>query len=447
MKRAVKILFAATVSALLAVGGAVVATGAEAAEPDPVFGVPVFNDPVGSEAAQYAIFQQLARLIDRVPAGETIEMSWFEFKTPDYADTAARPNITDRLIKAHRRGVNVRILLDGKVTDGSSNATQPPYLRLKPELGTNETASSYILLCAKNKGCIGKRKIGDADAYNHNKFLTATKVVLNNGAVKTGVVFQSSGNLGTWDADTAYNNAITWTEASSYANYKAYFNDLKKYRTSSTGDDNYYRVGASADQYKTHFFPRKETNEDVNQASTDTIVNILDSVKCSYVGQTDGKPHQTDIRIVMWALTRTAVTKKLADLVKDGCWVDVVYSTTSTSALHALQDVGNREIGITSCGVQYDNRTIKAHSKYMLIDGAYDDDQIPRVFMGSHNYSITALRNADESMVRIRDASVHGAYLHSNFYKVRDFCRTNTSAAAAATTVLSDEAALRFDEG
>lgn len=35
-------------------------------EPDPVIGPPAFNDPAGSVDEQYAIFQQLARIIDRV---------------------------------------------------------------------------------------------------------------------------------------------------------------------------------------------------------------------------------------------------------------------------------------------------------------------------------------------------------------------------------------------
>ncbi|AGZ40251.1 phospholipase D-like domain-containing protein [Actinoplanes friuliensis] len=445
MKSAARIFFSFAASALLAVTGAVVATQASAAEvePDPVLGAPVFNDPIGTETAQYAIFQQLARVIDRVPAGETIEMSWFEFKTPDYADTASRPNITDRLIRAHQRGVKVRILLND---DAGVTATQAPYLRLKPELGTDENAASYLLLCAQDKGCIGKRKVGTADAYNHNKFLLASKVVLNDGTVKTGVVFQSSGNLGTWDADTAYNNAITWTEASSYANYKAYFADLKKYRTSSTGVENYYRVGASADEYKTHFFPRKETNGDYHQASTDTIVSVLDSVQCSYVGEADGLPHQTDIRILMWSFTRDAVAKKLTDLVKDGCWVDIVYSVVSAPVLKQLETADSKKIGITACAAKFGTRTIKTHSKYMLIDGAYDDDQIPRVFTGSHNFSVTSLRSADESLVRIRNAAVHESYLRNNFYKARDFCSGKTTATAAATTVLSDAAAAGFIE-
>jgi hypothetical protein len=407
----------------------------------------VFNDPTGTESAQYAIFQQLAAIIDHVPAGETIQLSWFEFKTPDYVDTASKPNITTHLISAHQRGVNVRIILDNttKNADGTAktdrNAIMPPYLKLSAELGTNTTASSYITLCKADTGCIGKAKLGTANAYNHNKFLTASKVQLNDGSTKQYVVFQSSGNIGTWDADTAFNNAITWSEQPSYNNYLTYFADLKRYGPLATGDNNYYWVGSTNDKYKTHYFPRQPTDGDNNQASTDTIVNVLDSVKCSYVGESDGLKHQTDVRIVMWSLTRIAVATKLAALVKAGCWVDVVYSVTSDSALAALRNVGGKPIGLTACAVRYDGRTIKTHSKYMLIDGAYDDDQVPLVFMGSHNYSITALRSADETMVRIRDAGVHSAYLHGNFYKVRDFCGAGTAAAAASAGVLSDAAA------
>jgi len=455
MRRTARICLSLTAAVLLAAAGTVVTAPAALAAggADLVFDHPVFNDPT-TDTAQYAIFRQLAAVIDHVPAGETIQMSWFEFKTPDYADTASKPNITTHLISAHQRGVNVRIILDNTTTndDGTAktdrNAIMPPYLKLSAELGTNTSASSYIMLCKADTGCIGKAKLGTANAYNHNKFLTASKVQLNDGTPKQYVVFQSSGNIGTWDADTAFNNAITWSEQSSYNNYLTYFADLKRYGPLATGDNNYYRVGNTNDKYKTHYFPRQPTNGDNNQASTDTIVNVLDSVKCSYVGVDDGKTHQTDIRIAMWALTRVAVATKLADLVKAGCWVDVVYSTTSDSALAALKNVGGKPIGITACAVPLGNpnRTVKVHSKYMLIDGAYDDDQVPRVFTGSHNYALTSLRTADETMVRVRDLQTHSDYLHNNFYKVRDFCRGNTTAAAATATVLSDQAAQDFAE-
>lgn len=446
MRRACRMLSAAVLGAVVMVAAAcLVETAALAAdEPDPVLGVPVFNDPTGSPAAQYAIFQQLARLIDRVPAGEDIEMSWFEFTTPDNTDTDTKPDIVDRLLRAHARGVHVQIVLDNNAKDdGSRNETRSPYLRLSPVLGKDDAASSYIVLCPERQGCIAKRPLSYASgtrtyAYNHNKFLTASRIVLDDGSSRSGVVFQASSNLGVWDAETAFNNAMTWNEPNSYAMYRSYFTDLHDMRTGA-GDDDYYRVGDTADEFKVHYFPRRETGKDYNEASTDTIVGILDAVKCSYVGASDGRKHQSDIRVAMWSFNRVAVARKLAALVRAGCWVDVVYSTTNDSTQAALRNVGGKPIGITACRVPYQGRNVRVHSKYMLIDGAYDNDQIPRVFMGSHNFSVSSLRDADESMVRIRSAAVHERYLQDNFYRVRSTCNGTTPAAAAAT-VVSDAA-------
>lgn len=396
-------------------------------EPNPVIGKPVFNHPPGSEAEQYAIFQQLARIIDRVPAGEYIEMSWWGFVADYTSDTATKPNLPQRLVKAHKRGVNVRIILDNnKNFQGKGNSQLYPYKTLSAVLGTKETASSFILVCPNAKGCIAKRKIYKSSyAYNHNKFLLASRIVLDGGATVSNVVFQSSGNLGTWDADTVWNDAITWTETASFKNYHKYFSDLRaNYR--GPGNDSYYWVGDNSNTYQTHFFPRKETNGNLNQMSTDTIVNILSSVKCSYVGEKDGKKHQTNIRILMWAFTRVDIGEKLASLIRAGCWVDIAYNNMSNDVAKALKNSGGKKVGLSKCAVPWQGRTMWPHCKYMLIEGAYDNDQVPRVFTGSHNYEMSALRNADESLVRIRSANIHSSYLNDHFYKIRDMCSGKT---------------------
>lgn len=392
-----------------------------AAEPDPVVGKPVFNNPAGNETEQYAIYQQLARIIDRVPKGGFIEMSWYEFGVDYTTDTASKPNIPLRLVKAHQRGVDVRVVLDNNDHDDGSNSELYPYKTISEELGTSDDADSYIVLCKTKKGCVGQRVIyTDTHAYNHNKFLVASKIQLNDGSDVSNVVFQSSGNLGTWDADTSWNNAITWSDKPSFENYRKYFHDLDENHDGS-GVDDYYWVGDSADMYKTHFFPRKETNGDLDQASTDTVFNILDEVECSYTGG-DNETHQTDVRIVMWAFSRATVGEKLAELVRDGCWVDIVYAKMEDVVADALKKTDGKEIGLTECAVEFEDRKLKPHSKYMLINGSYAGDQDPRVFTGSHNYAVTSLRNADESLVRIRSPEIHSAYLHDNFYQVRDTC-------------------------
>ena len=44
-----------------------------------------------------------------------------------------------------------------------------------------------------------------------------------------------------------------------------------------------------------------------------------------------------------------------------------------------------------------------------------------RVYTGSHNYAISSLRLADETLLRVTNESVHSAFLH-NFYVIRDTC-------------------------
>lgn len=414
-------IFATFAASLLLVGLTVFVS----AEPNPVIGKAVFNNPAGSEIEQYVIFQQLARLIDRVPAGEYIEMSWWGFVADYTTDTASKPNLPQRLIKAHKRGVNVRIILDNnKNFQGSGNSQLYPYKTLSTVLGTKETAPSFILVCPDRKGCIAKRKIYSGYAFNHNKFLLASRIVLDGGATVSNVVFQSSGNLGTWDADTVWNNAVTWSETASFNNYHKYFGDLRA-NYNGRGNDNYYWVGASSDIYQPYFFPRRETNGDLQQASTDTIVGILNSVKCSYVSKEDGKKYQTNVRILMWAFTRVDIAEQLASLIRAGCWVDIAYYNMSKEVTKALQNAGGK-VGVTKCAVPWQGRTLMPHSKYMLIDGAYDNDQVPIVFTGSPNYEMSALRNADETLVRIRSVSIHSSYLQDNFYKIRDICSGKT---------------------
>jgi phosphatidylserine/phosphatidylglycerophosphate/cardiolipin synthase-like enzyme len=416
-------------AAAAVVGWSAVATPARAAvEPDPVMNAAVFNEPLGASAAQRnAIFMQLARLIDRVPAGEEIQLSVFHFTTGDTVDAPDAPDIVDRLLNAHARGARVKVILD------QSSAPHGPYQRLRTVLGTDDTAGSYVVHCAdrfpsQKRGCIGTRTInyasGPVVAYNHNKFLTASKIVMNSGAVVSNVVYQASSNLTGWDQSEAYNNAVTWSDPGTYADYRRYFGDLRAYRHDSNGNNNYYWVGASGTPYKAHFFPRQErAGQPVSDPATDTIVNVLNSVtSCSY--DDNGVRRQTDVRVAMFSFNRAPIAQKLTALRNAGCWVDVVFSEANSAVLSAL----GRNVQLTRCTFNAGpGRDIRLHSKYMLVDGAYDDDIVPRVFTGSHNYAVSALRQADEAMVRIMGRGMHDAYLR-NFWHVRDTCRARGGA-------------------
>ncbi|WP_422771210.1 phospholipase D-like domain-containing protein [Plantactinospora sp. WMMC1484] len=400
---------------------------AGAAEPDPTMNDAVFNRPTGSATQQNAIFIQLARIIDRVPAGGEIQMSWFGFGVTDVTDSASTPDLPGRLLNAHQRGVRVKIILDHE------QVSQRPYQRLSPVLGNDDSASSYIVHCSDqfpgaDRGCIGTRRIDYTDssvtAYNHNKFLTASSIVLNNGSTVSNVVFQGSANLGWWDANEAYNNGLTFSDATTYQAYRSYFADLRSYRHTSGGNNNYYRSTPTGSTYRAYFFPRRErSGQPVGDPATDTIVSVLDTVRsCSY--DDNGTRRQTDVRVNMFSFNRPEVARRLTALRNAGCWVDVVYSEANSGVLNAL----GSNVQLTRCNYNVGpGRDIRTHNKYMLIDGAYDDDIVPRVFTGSHNYNVSALRQADEAMLRVMGRGIHDDYL-SDFWHVRDTCRANGGA-------------------
>ncbi|MGH8792139.1 MAG: phospholipase D-like domain-containing protein, partial [Stackebrandtia sp.] len=151
------------------------------------------------------------------------------------------------------------------------------------------------------------------------------------------------------------------------------------------------------------------------------VYNTLQSVdpSCKYQ-EPDGSWHQTDVRVAMLAFTRPAVAEKLAELSRNGCWVDIVHSGASQAVLDELEVSGGPQV--TYCN--FNNGPgidVRVHSKYMLVDGAFDDDIVPRTYTGSHNYAYSALRQADESLTRIMGREIHDEYLR-DFWNVRDTC-------------------------
>jgi phosphatidylserine/phosphatidylglycerophosphate/cardiolipin synthase-like enzyme len=390
------------------------ATPAAAAGVDPVIG-PVFNNPIGSATQQNAIMTQIERLIDATPAGEEIDMSMFEFNLQEVAD---------HLNAAFDRGVRVRVIVD------STSATVST---LAARLGTNDKAASWVVVCndkfpTANRGCAATRSYtystgNTAYAYNHNKFLIFSKIVKTDGTSVSNVVLQTSSNLSTWYENITWNDSITFSDPITFGGYKSYFVDLTNYRYSATGNNDYYTSTPTGSTYRAFFFPRHEAaGESFSTGNvTDSVANVLKDMSCTYTDAAGAK-HQSDIRIVMWSFNRVAVANELARLRRAGCWVDIVYNPDqmNSAVKAALTFSGGPQL--TPCSFTYaPGRVIRSHTKTMLISGGYLGGNIGRVYTGSHNYAISSLRQADETLLRVEDEAVHSAYLH-NFYVIRDTC-------------------------
>ncbi|MFF0306336.1 phosphatidylserine/phosphatidylglycerophosphate/cardiolipin synthase family protein [Streptosporangium sp. NPDC004379] len=370
---------------MTATGGTTAASGGVCASaPDtPVTTDAVFSEPVGGDPA--AIVRRLCGLVHQTPAGARIQVAHFVMSG------TAGTEFAEELAEAHRRGVEVRVILDGDKR-GATVAS-----RLAAELGTDTSAGSWVHVCTGpmsggTAACIG-------DKGQHNKFYTFSRT-----GRASNVVVQSSANLTDLNSTTYWNNAVVLPgNRRLYQAYDGYFADLAAERKNL----DYYRVvntGAAGGSVRAHFFPRAGTD-----ASTDPVVEYLDKVSC------EGR---TKLRVGMseWDAYRVAIPERLRDLAAQGCSVQIVYGIMDDEVRRLLLAEPRVELRALGDGNALPGRI---HSKYLLVEGSYDGDRDARwVFTGSHNYNETSLRRNDETMLRLNDKTIYRRYV-ANFDKAR----------------------------
>ncbi|MFD8564782.1 phospholipase D-like domain-containing protein [Streptosporangium canum] len=373
-----------TASALTGSGTAMASSTTCADAPaTPVTTGAVFSEPAGGDPA--AIVRTLCSLIHQTPSGARIQVAHFVMSGTAGTDFAGE------LIKAHRRDVEVQVILDGD-TRGAAVASQ-----LAAELGTDTSAGSWLHVCSGppsggTAACIGNKG-------QHNKFYLFSR---SGGA--SDVVVQSSANLTDLNSSTYWNNAVVLPgNRRLYQAYDGYFKDLAAERK----DPDYYRVtttGAAGGSVRAYFFPRAGTD-----ASTDTIVESLDKVSCR---------GGTTLRVGMseWDTYRIAVPERLRDLAAQGCSVKIVYGIMDDEVKRLLLAEPRIELRTLGNGSALPGRI---HSKYLLVEGSYDGDRNAHwVFTGSHNYIETSLRRNDEVLLRLNNKAVYQQYV-ANFDRMR----------------------------
>ncbi|MER6999298.1 phospholipase D-like domain-containing protein [Streptomyces sp. NPDC000410] len=375
----------------------------------------VFNDPSGTTAEQDKIRDYLVSLIDDAPAGSSISVSMYTF-----TDNPVR----DALIAAKTRGVSVKVVVDHKssstVTDGGE------YENLAAGLGTDRTKPSWALDCGQDRGCIGTRVLttstGAPDyAINHNKFF-----LFSHTGGADNVVVQTSANLSTFQRERLFNNAVTIVDKGLYDIYQAYFADHVAY-ASGAGTGDYYKTPTSATDpaYKTYFFPRKEaTGTPKTDPSTDTVKLILDNVDCAA---------GTEVRIAANLFYREQIATKLVSMKSAGCSVILAHDNDPNGGGEGVNSMGKAVEDIISGKLTQRvecwetppsgrEGNIGLHSKYLLVNGTYDGVAGKKiVWTGSHNYSYQALRQNDETLLKIDNAALHEQY-KANHTKLMNYC-------------------------
>jgi phosphatidylserine/phosphatidylglycerophosphate/cardiolipin synthase-like enzyme len=351
-----------------------------------------FNNPGGTLAQQYAIADRLTSAIDAAPRGAVIRMAFYSLTIQSFAE---------RLLAAHRRGVQVRILMD----DHSIN-TQ--WDQLVAELGTDPAGGSFALLC--HRSCMTDYQ----PSYLHAKLY-----MFSTSGTASRVVTVSSANPSNGQAQIGWNDAYTMVgDTTMYEAYKQYFQDLTNgaLQAEQPITQPAYYWTTKSPGHKVYLFPRAGTTRD-----SDTVYTALSKIGCSGAsrgyGTSDG---HTIINVAMfqWTRYRVNLAEKLWALDNAGCRVRIVLSgqATNPEVIAALTRPGGANGGpeIRNGSRDYDgdgDQDRYVHSKYFTINGYYAGDRSSRVvFMGSHNFARNSLRYNNDILQRITKTSVFDAY-------------------------------------
>jgi phosphatidylserine/phosphatidylglycerophosphate/cardiolipin synthase-like enzyme len=350
----------------------------------------VFGNPFGKTAAQYVISNKVNNAIDHAPRGSTILIATYSLDLD---------SSTNKLIRAHRRGVNVRVV-------ANDHWISPQIRRLKRTLGRTTARRSFMITC---KG--GCRTTRNAD--QHSKFYAFSRT----GRARN-VVMVSSTNLTHNGARKGWNDMFTIVgKPAAYRGYNRIFNEMARDRPPARS----YQV-QSVGRYRSYFYPRPGSRQ-----STDTMFQALSNVRCGGANGGAGDNGRTVVRVAMfhWAGSRGLyLARKLLALDNAGCIVKVIYGAPGAAVVEELRR-HTRHGGIDLYDSRYDldgdgipDRYV--HFKYMLISGNYAGDRSSWfVWTGSANWIRYALRYGDEVVLRVNGRAAHRRYA-VNFNHVRD---------------------------
>jgi hypothetical protein len=166
-------------------------------------------------------------------------------------------------------------------------------------------------------------------------------------------------------------------------------------------------------------FPAKDVYSPSNDAATDSVARLLDTVRCTapgkYAGTHSGRTPQTKVRLAMYSFqTRPAVTAALDALQAAGCDVKLIYAGMSKQTMNDLHAHGIDMTQLNEDAFPYTDGSgsgrVFVHDKYLLISGRLDMSgktlaNQTLVQTGSPNLTQNGLHFNDEAGVVYRQAA------------------------------------------
>ncbi len=306
-----KKLAALAIASVLALSLMSAADSAAAARFTPREGV-TFNSPLGSRPVERAIFNKIINSINGSPRGSDIKILSWNFLTREGATA---------LLRAQRRGVRVRILMDDV---NNTEIVNQPWRRLKSGLragnkGRPKKRQSWARVCVGS--CRGKT--GSA----HSKFFVFSQV----GRARN-VVIQGSANL------TIASTRNQWNDIYTYVGDKDVYGFASKIFLEAAADKPLgnplavKRFGG----HRLIMFP-------LTKKRPDPVMQVLNQVVCR--GAKNTANGRTVIRIAPDVIRQNRgmrLARKIRDLWNRGCNIRIGYTVVGIDIGRLLRSGAGR---------------------------------------------------------------------------------------------------------
>lgn len=349
----------------------------------------VFSDPFSKTSKlDYSIHTRLIRLVNEAPAGAAVNYTAWGLEYAPFADA---------LINAHKRGVVVQVVHNGKRSSATSE-------RVRTALGSRFRVCTYVTSYGTGGGCLSKHGY----SYMHSKLLLVSRTGTKSSVVVTGSTNMSNHGYESNDM------LIIAGDPKLYDGHLRYFNDLfsqrrnTNYMTSTNGT-----VSSSASAAKSWFSPRltstgttgvEPSTSVTTQAATDPVVAALRRL-------TGGSGCSLKMAERYWNSERRHVTAQVNRIRKAGCTVRTISDDMDGPTRDSLKAAGVDVRGVKrKTGLAYPVN-VRMHHKFFVMEGTIDGVAGRReVWHGSHNLVGSALRFADDTLMRVSHGTTVSAY-------------------------------------
>lgn len=268
-----------------------------------------FNSPLGSDGTKRAIFHKIMRSINSSPRGSEIKIFTWNFLTRDG---------TDALLRAQRRGVEVRLIM---ASSNNRVFVNRPFRRLRHGLrvgNRHRHRNSWARTCRAS--CRGRGGVA------HSKFFLFSHV----GHVRR-VVIQGSANFTLASTNNQWNDAVTETRNIHVWRFASHI-----FRQASHDKPLRHPFASrSFRRYRLMMFPEGQAR--------DPVRHLLNRVRCH--GATNTPSHRTRILITPDVIRRArgmALARKVRRLWNRGCTIRIGYTVVGIDVAHLLRNPTGR---------------------------------------------------------------------------------------------------------